>query len=641
LALLLSGCTNQSAQDESNAEQANSSSTAENQNQTNNQKPADSKDTKTVNGAKESAAANYLENQLKEYDNALYVFKDFDDGANYYTQKAWAGSNNINIPAMHEDVQGYKGVSGIACELDLNNHSWGGYMFVNGILRKGETVPVIDFGENDARLDLSGATTLTFYAKGELGNEYVDFFIGGLGADFDKGYFAPYLDSDRRSINDVALTKEWQRYEIPLENADMSEIACGFGWSANRKGNPDNQKVRFYLDEIRYEFKADTKSAPAEADRIVSSQAPMFLQSYASADLSSDDSVINNFAYLYDQSITAMALSYAGKHERARQIADAIVYAQNHDRYYTDGRLRNAYAAGNPKSFPGWFSNREEEFARLPGFYDIEDGMWYEDAYSISAGATGNYAWAILALCEVYDNAPNRSDYLTAAKRLADYILTLKGANDGFLGGYDGWEGSEVPATYLSTEHNTDLITAFGRLYKLTGEQKYASAQLSAKKFVLSMYDVKEGCFYTGTMADGVTPNKEVVPLDCQTWTIMALGDEFADAEKVLNYVEKNMALDNGYDFNTDKDGVWFEGTAQAALAYLTLGDEAQYKKILDALNKSSGRDGSITAADRDGVSTGFMVSGSDMPWNYGKRTHIGATAWLAFAQLGVNPLAY
>jgi hypothetical protein len=40
----------------------------------------------------------------------------------------------------------------------------------------------------------------------------------------------------------------------------------------------------------------------------------------------------------------------------------------------------------------------------------------------------------------------------------------------------------------------------------------------------------------------------------------------------------------------------------------------------------------------KDGVSTGFFVSGTDIPWEYGKRRHAGATAWLAFAQLGANP---
>ena len=36
----------------------------------------------------------------------------------------------------------------------------------------------------------------------------------------------------------------------------------------------------------------------------------------------------------------------SGDQQRAKQIVDAIVYAQNNDRFYTDGRIRNAYRGG-------------------------------------------------------------------------------------------------------------------------------------------------------------------------------------------------------------------------------------------------------------------------------------------------------
>ncbi|MDR1029135.1 MAG: hypothetical protein LBL63_06925 [Clostridiales Family XIII bacterium] len=573
-----------------------------------------------------SAAADYMEGRLKEYDDTLYVYKDFADGANHYTQKAWMGDDYDDIPAMGEDAEGYDGISGIVCEIDLSKHGWGGYMFLNGILPEGRTEPLSDFGEHDAGLDLTGAAALTFYAKGETGDERVEFFMGGLGV--GESGVAPYADTGEITLGYVTLSKTWERFEIPLDGLDLTRIGCGFGWVTNDSNNPDVQAVRFYVDEIRYEFAEDNIT-------------PLFLQSYASVKPGSDDAVINNFAYLYDQCAAAMALSYAGKHEDARRIADAIVYASEHDRYYTDGRLRNAYMSGNPKSFPGWFSARGEEFARMPGFYDTAAGAWFEDAYAASAGSTGNLAWSILALCEVYSNAPEREDYLDAAARIADFVLTLRGAHDGFAGGYEGWEGSEAKASYLSVEHNTDLIAAFGRLHELTGKREYADASASAKAFVLSMYDEEQGCFYTGTADDGVTANKEVIPLDCQTWTLLALGDAFKDGDKALRFVEENMAVGEGYDFNTDKDGVWFEGTAQVALAYLYAGNEAKYREILDALNANSLPDGSITAADRDGVTTGFTVSGTDIPWNYGKRVHVGATAWLAFAQMGRNPFAY
>jgi len=94
----------------------------------------------------------------------------------------------------------------------------------------------------------------------------------------------------------------------------------------------------------------------------------------------------------------------------------------------------------------------------------------------------------------------------------------------------------------------------------------------------------------------------------------------------------------DGYDFNTDRDGVWFEGTAQASLAYAAVGDTARAEEILAYLTDNENENGSITAADRDGVSTGFFIIGTGLPWIYGKQVHIGATAWLSLAESGENP---
>lgn len=106
-----------------------------------------------------------------------------------------------------------------------------------------------------------------------------------------------------------------------------------------------------------------------------------------------------------------------------------------------------------------------------------------------------------------------------------------------------------------------------------------------------------------------------------------------------MEFVEQTFAVDRGYDFNEDRDGVWYEGTAQAALVYGVMGNDMRYGELMQFLDERSAADGSITAADRGGVSTGFNVSGLDMAWNYNARQHLGATAWVALAQLQHNPL--
>ena len=353
----------------------------------------------------------------------------------------------------------------------------------------------------------------------------------------------------------------------------------------------------------------------------------------------------SNFAYLYDSAAAIVALSEAGAVRQAGLIADALVFAMEHDRYFSDGRLRNAYVGGNPRKESGWSIFSGAEAVRLPGSW--RDGVWAEDYYSVST-STGNMAWVILALCEASRGAPEgkAEEYAAAAERAADFVLTLKSEQGGFTGGYEGWDKTQKKASYKSTEHNIDLISAFTSLASLVREANPAKAELyeeaaeHAEAFVLLMYDKRLNCFYTGTEDDGRTISKGVLPLDTNTWAILALEDSFSDAEQVIDFVENNMAVGAGFDFSAgDLDGIWHEGTAQMAVCYQAMGNTEAYERIMAYLSTQTAEDGSITAADRDGVSTGFMVSGTDVLWVYNNTTNLGATNWLAFAQMKVNPL--
>ena len=51
-------------------------------------------------------------------------------------------------------------------------------------------------------------------------------------------------------------------------------------------------------------------------------------------------------AFVYDNAAAAIALLGCGRVELARRIGDALRYASAHDRFWHDGRVRNAYAAG-------------------------------------------------------------------------------------------------------------------------------------------------------------------------------------------------------------------------------------------------------------------------------------------------------
>ncbi|NQT75331.1 MAG: hypothetical protein HQ566_02290 [Candidatus Omnitrophica bacterium] len=104
--------------------------------------------------------------------------------------------------------------------------------------------PANNWGDRQGGFDLTGATRLTFWARGEYGGERIEEFkIGGI--------TGMYSDSDVAGIGPVLLTAEWKEYEIDLRGKDLSYISGGFALSSNLDVNPDG--AIFYLDDIRYQ----------------------------------------------------------------------------------------------------------------------------------------------------------------------------------------------------------------------------------------------------------------------------------------------------------------------------------------------------------------------------------------------------
>ena len=104
--------------------------------------------------------------------------------------------------------------------------------------------PEMNFGEKKGQ-DLRGFNKLTFFARGETGNELVEFKVGGTNS--GKTYF----DKVNKSLGEVALSKDWKKYVIDLSDEDLDNVISGFYWIASRTSNP--QGLTFYLDDINYE----------------------------------------------------------------------------------------------------------------------------------------------------------------------------------------------------------------------------------------------------------------------------------------------------------------------------------------------------------------------------------------------------
>ena len=387
-----------------------------------------------------------------------------------------------------------------------------------------------------------------------------------------------------------------------------------------------------YLAKVADRVSPETHPLTAtNAVRTKSRDELSFLVSFETTASNTDfERTMRNVAFTYDNAIAAIAFIATGDQQRAKQIVDALLYAQNHDRFYKDGRIRNSYRSGKLVAPDGR--------VLLPGWYDAKQGQWVEDEFQVSTH-TGNVAWAILALLAYYETYGGEP-YLAAALKMGEWIEAncrdTRGAG-GYIGGFSGWEPNPKLLSYKATEHNLDLYAAFQRLYLITGNSAWQERATSAKKLVLAMWDDVEGKFWTGTKLDGVTVNQETIPLDVQAWAPLALREEGKPYWRSLSYAETQHRVGNGFDFNQDRDRIWYEGTAQMAVAYQHTGQFDKSKPLISMLLAAQDASGGIPAGNRDGLTTGFSLPTGE-PWFYFRRVHVGATAWTVLAQKGVNP---
>jgi len=614
-----------------------------------------------LSGADPSFAAaedglRHLRDVMDNYHKTVIVYEDVSTGGNHFHARGKIGDHleAVSMNGSWADNP-HSGATCIRFEfLNVTGANYGGFYLQNGVLDAGQSVPELNWGTvPGAGMDLSGAVTLRFWARGERGGERIEFFHGGIGRDAVTGApIAPYPDSSPRypSIGTTfTLTTNWQLIEIDVSQLNLSH-SLGLGWVANAPNNP--QHAVFYVDDVEYVL-----SPQAQQLRL---NQPRFPRSYETHDVQPDLNdgnqaddihlVLRNAASTYDNSLALLAFlsdyaatGNADSLRRARLIGDALVYAGQHDRTYDDGRLRSWYSAGDLTVPAGWKANGRPETPAMPGFHEESTGQYHE--FGQTSIDTGNNAWAMIGLLSLY-KVTGDAKYRDAAIRVGEFLLQFRndeGQFQGFQGGLEEPEGSSPTRRgYASTEHNLDLVRAYDMAFQATGDEKWYHHARHAETFVAAMKEAGTGCILTGTI-DAQTPNNTLgqLPLDVQAWSVLVFPDaDDAEHASVLACAETvHRTWDEGfdlYDFNDDRDGVWFEGAAHMALAYAVSGRFAQAGAINAQLQQAQrtqpyGNGRGLAAASHDGVSSGFGFA-------YYRVFHVGATAFHVMAQAGFNP---
>lgn len=354
---------------------------------------------------------------------------------------------------------------------------------------------------------------------------------------------------------------------------------------------------------------------------------PVFLASYEPGP--NEKSVplpLRSTAFSYDNALAATALAACGDLRRARQIGEAFLAAIESDRTFEDGRIRNAYRAGPVRERP----------VLLPGWWDTANNRWSEDRYQ-DGTATGNVAWVALALLNLRD-ATQDPRFEEAASRLAAWIRTRTARRDapGFTGGLDGYDPEQASLGWASTEHNLDIVALGMRL----GKADDRAMAGSARTFLDAAFDDAAGCFRMGTDADGRMRGVEAIALDTQLWPLLGVADPPQTWRRALSCATARLGVPGGFDFNDDRDGLWVEGTAQAALTYRSVGEEAAAEALLQTLASQQAPSGWLYASREARLTTGLRIgpTSTQDDFFYFRRPHLGATAWAALAALGHNP---
>ena len=331
---------------------------------------------------------------------------------------------------------------------------------------------------------------------------------------------------------------------------------------------------------------------------------------------------LRSAAFTYDNALAVIALLACGRLPEAERIGEALRLAAMHD-----SRLRNAYRAGvveGSQPLPnGWRDARQNRW--------VDAAREYAGAYQ-DGTSCGNVAWAALALLALH-HATGETRWRDAAVHLADWVVAHASdthGSAGFDGGIESFLLVPKRATWKSTEHNIDLVALFDWLQRIAAPGNDWKAQAArARAFVDAQWDAASGHFWTGTEGDGTTPLRSPSALDVQLWAQL-LPDAPKAWRRALDWVARKHAVHGGFDFTDRRDGMWTEGTAQAALVYRQIGDDAEANRLLASVARQMSPGGFLYATPQPHITALYSL--------YYHQPCLAATAWAAIAAANRNP---
>lgn len=117
----------------------------------------------------------------------------------------------------------------------------------------------------DKSLDMKDAKRLHFFVKGEKGGEKVRFKAAGK--DIESYQLGKGLVKSQKfaaKTSDITLGKNWKKYEIDLNKADMTKISQAFGFDFDKPSN--GKSMVFYLKGVTFDTEPAKAPVPTTAE---------------------------------------------------------------------------------------------------------------------------------------------------------------------------------------------------------------------------------------------------------------------------------------------------------------------------------------------------------------------------------------
>jgi len=112
--------------------------------------------------------------------------------------------------------------------------------------------------KSDKPLDLTGAKSVVFFARGEKGGEKVSFVQAGRD---DTSANTDIFENKKFEVitEDIYLRNDWKKYQIDLVGTSLKDISYPFGFIV--KGQ-DTAKIVFYLKAVTYDVQPAQNPLP-------------------------------------------------------------------------------------------------------------------------------------------------------------------------------------------------------------------------------------------------------------------------------------------------------------------------------------------------------------------------------------------